>query len=268
MTVSINSFLKDLASTYYLKNSSDEVTKINNSIDSLLKNLDKSLWNKIKRHFVFWSYDRDTILPRSIDKNSDIDIMIVFNHTDYERTPETYRKRLYNFANEYYNERYNSVVLRSLPTVTIRLNNINYDLVPAKEITIWSVKNLYIPNSDNAWRETDPYDVRESLRLANVKYDYVVKPIIRLMKARNATHNYPFDSYALELMISKMSFYKDNHETGFFRACEHLDVNSNDTFNTINKVESLLYNIGKVKECLKNNDLTKAKERLNRVLPF
>lgn len=81
MEVSINSYLRNLSYRYYLKNDSKEIEKIDRSLKNLLGNLDKALDNRIKRRFVFGSYDRDTILPRTYDNNSDIDLMIVFNTT-------------------------------------------------------------------------------------------------------------------------------------------------------------------------------------------
>jgi predicted nucleotidyltransferase len=139
MAVSINSYLKELSYRYYLKNDSKEIEKINSSLEGLLANLDNELGDLIKNSFVFGSYERDTILPRSIDNNSDIDLMVVFKVTEYERTPETYRTWLKNFADKYYKVKYGSEVVKSFPTVTIRLGHINYDLVPAKEEnSFWS----------------------------------------------------------------------------------------------------------------------------------
>ena len=106
MASSIDTYLRSLSYSFYLKKDSAEITRINTSKDNLLANLDKELGILIKRRFVFGSYDRDTILPRSIDSKSDIDIMVVFNHTEYERTPETYRGWLKNFGDKYYKDRY------------------------------------------------------------------------------------------------------------------------------------------------------------------
>lgn len=156
MAVSINTYLKDLSYRYYLKNDSAEIVRMNSSLEGLLKNLDKELGILIKRRFVFGSYDRDTILPRTYDNNSDIDLMVVFNTTVYERTLETYRTWLNNFAVKYYKDRYGSEVVRSFPTVTLKLGHIKYDLVPAKEETIFWTPSLYIPNKGGSWQQTDP----------------------------------------------------------------------------------------------------------------
>jgi len=106
MGSSLDSYLRDLSYSFYLKKSSTEISKIETSKANLLSNLDNELGTKIKRRFVFGSYDRDTILPRSIDQRSDIDLMVIFNHTDYERTPATYRNWLKDFGDKYYKNRY------------------------------------------------------------------------------------------------------------------------------------------------------------------
>jgi len=267
MAVSINSYLRDLSYRYYLKNDSSEISKINSSLESLLKNLDKELGILIKRRFVFGSYDRDTILPRSYDSNSDIDLMVVFNTTDYERTPETYRAWLKNFADKYYKDRYGSEVVKSFPTVTVRLGHINYDLAPAKEETILWTPMLYIPSKVIGWQQTDPNDVKNKLTEANTKYNSIVRPIIRLMKAWNAYKGYPYDSYELELFITGLNYYGDDIQKGFFYAVGQLSTNWSDPQTKKDKVESLKYNINQVKSCLENDDQVMAKQWLHRVLP-
>jgi predicted nucleotidyltransferase len=270
MATSIDSYLRNLASSYYLKNASVEVEKINKSISSLLSNLDKELGILIKRRFIFGSYDRDTILPRSIDRYSDIDIMVVFNHTDYEREPETYRSWLKNFADKYYKDRYGSEVVKSHPTVTIRLNNIHYDLVPAKEITYsYLAPDLYIPSKVTGWQITDPNDVKNKLIAVNTQYNYVVRPIIRLLKAWNCWNEYPYDSYKLELEIIGMNFYGDNIQKGLFYAVNKLvsSLSLNDTQLKRNRLQSLSYNMTEASAALERDDSEAAKRWIHRVLP-
>ena len=268
MAVSINTYLQDLSYKYYIKNDSSERDKIYRSLDNLFKNLDNELGLLIKRRFVFGSYDRDTILPRNYDNNSDIDIMVIFKTTEYERTPETYRARLKNFADKYYKDRYGSEVVKSFPTVTIRLGHINYDLVPAKEEGIWT-QTLYIPSKSGSggWLQTDPNDVKSKLTEANTKYNSIVRPIIRLMKGWNAYKGYPYDSYKLELFITGLNFYGDDVQSGFFYAVGQLSTSLNDSQIKKEKVESLKYNINQVKNCLENYDQIKAKQWLHRVFP-
>ncbi|VXD15847.1 nucleotidyltransferase domain-containing protein [Marinoscillum sp. 108] len=269
MSASITTYLKDLSYSYYLKKSSDEIAKINTSKTNLLNNLNSALGYRIKRSFVFGSYDRDTILPRSVDSNSDIDVMVIFNHTEYERTPETYRNWLKTFADNNYKSRYGSDVVKSFPTVTIRLGNIHFDLVPAKEETWgWSSSNIYIPDKSYGWQSTDPSDVKTRLTDANTRFNQIVKPIIRLLKAWNSTKGYPFDSYELELAITDMNFSGDNIESGFFYAVNSLPSSWRDPQTKQDKINSLRYNIENVKNCLARYDINSAKSWLHRVLPY
>lgn len=271
MATSIDSYLRNLASSYYLKNNSTEVEKINSSIANLFFNLDKELRLLIKRRFIFGSYDRDTILPRSIDRYSDVDVMVVFNHTDYEREPETYRSWLKNFADKYYKDRYGSEVIKSHPTVTIRLNNIHYDLVPAKEVTYsYLAPDLYIPSKTTGWQVTDPNDVKNKLTTANTQYNYVVRPIIRLLKAWNCWNDYPYDSYKLELDIIGMNFYGDNVQKGLFYAVNKLVASLSITDSQVKraKLQSLAFNINEANNALERDDPEAAKRWIHRVLPI
>jgi hypothetical protein len=193
--------------------------------------------------------------------------MVVFNTTKYERTPETYRAWLKNFADKYYKDKYGSEVVKSFPTVTIRLGHINYDLVPSKEETNFWTSSLYIPGKLGGWQTTDPNDVKSKLTVANTKYNSIVKPIIRLTKAWNASKDYPFDSYELELFLAGLNYYGDNIQKGFFYAVGQLSTNWNDPQTKKDKLISLQYNIGKVNSYLEQDDTIKAKQWLHRVLP-
>ena len=55
MGSSLDSYLRDLSYSFYLKKSSTEISKIETSKANLLSNLDNELGTKIKRRFVFGS---------------------------------------------------------------------------------------------------------------------------------------------------------------------------------------------------------------------
>jgi len=259
--------MSSLASSYYISHNSTEATKIDTSVNSILKNLNTELGYRIKRQFVFGSYDRDTILPRRYDSHSDVDIMIVFNHTDYERTPETYRTWLKNFADKYYAEKYGSKVVKSFPTVTVELQSIKFDLVPAKEeVTYWSSK-IYIPDGGSSWQITNPHDVKENLSAQNKRHNFIVKPIIRLFKAWNAKNDYPFESFDLETKITNVNYLGETIQSGFFYAADHLSTNYLYSISKNNAINNLKKYCGYVKMYLNNDDLITAKYWLHQILP-
>lgn len=266
MAVSLNNYLRQLSSDYYLKNDSDELKKINNSVENLLRNLDKDLEYLVNRRFIFGSFDRDTILPRKYDSESDVDIMVVFNHTDFERTPETYRGWLKLFADKYYKNRYGSEVVKSFPTVTIRLNNINYDLVPAKEVSNFFSSTLYIPG-DSGWISTDPNDVKTNLTNVNSQFNYIVRPIIRLLKAWNNNVGHPVDSYDLELQITKMNFHGDSIESGFIWAAKRITVPYSAAQWKKDRISNLKTTISNYENCLEKADIIGARIQLHKLLP-
>lgn len=265
MAVSIDNYLRTLATQYYLKNSSVETQKISTSIASLQKNLRSYFNSSINRSFVFGSYDRDTILPRKYDTKSDVDVMVVFHDSSY--TPETYRNQLQRFAEKYYASRYSSVVVKTFPTITIRLNSINYDLVPAKEESSFFLgKVLKIPGK-NGWRSTDPNDVKQNLVNSNTRYKGIVRPLIRLMKAWNCNNGYPYDSYLLELEITGMNFSGDNIQTGLFYIVDNLRQDYADSASKKMKLSALRSAMKEVRTELENNSLMRAKYKLHRQFP-
>lgn len=173
--------------------------------------------------------------------------MIVFNHTAYERTPLTYRRWLREFAERNYKR---STIKRSHPSITLRLGAIDYDLVPARyEKRFWEIGSYYIPNEvKDGWRSTNPNDVKEALVQANVRHNSTIKPVIRLFKAWNAKAGYPYDSYKLELAITRMHFWHSTVSENFFQAVNQLTPAWRDAQSKKNKVKSLKNNVAKAQD--------------------
>jgi tRNA nucleotidyltransferase (CCA-adding enzyme) len=122
--MTVNSYLTSRASSAVL--STAEQTSINTSISTLQTRLNSYFGTDLTNHFRFGSSTRGTILPRKMDADSDIDYMIVFKEGGF--TPQTYLNRLRKFVDTYYST---SEVKQSSPTITLELNHIKFDLVPA-----------------------------------------------------------------------------------------------------------------------------------------
>lgn len=189
--MSVQTHLSSRASSAILSDS--EKTSIDTSISTLQSRLKSYFGSDITTHFRFGSSTRGTILPRSMDAHSDIDYMIVF--ADESSKPQTYVSRLKRFAENYYAS---SDIAQSHPTVVLKLNHIQFDLVPA-------IKSYYeeyrIPapaSSYQDWTPTSPNDFNSTLATANNRCGYNLKPAIRLLKYWNAMAGYVFNSYELE----------------------------------------------------------------------
>lgn len=219
MAASINGILQKLASEYYISYGSSEDTRIRTSLSNITGKIQTELGSKIVSVSDFGSYKRDTILPRLYDTESDVDIMVKFDHAVQAKTPATYRSWLLAFADKYFSR---SSVYRDFPTVVVELSHIKFDLVPAYQDNTWYSKTLYIPNGRNEWQSTDPAALATDLTRVNGQYNYIVKPIIRLLKAWNAGAGKPYSSYELEKAIIGMSFAGDNYQMGFFYAIDRL----------------------------------------------
>lgn len=130
--MSANGYLTKLAESAFLRQLERE--NVERSLEVLRTRLDAHFvrthltGKPIKRHFSFGSYTRGTILPRSMDSQSDIDYMIVFNDSDAK--PQAYLDRLRRFAETKYAR---SEIYQSNPTIVLELNHINFELVPAIE---------------------------------------------------------------------------------------------------------------------------------------
>ncbi len=196
--MSVISYLEKRASEAVLSN--DENSSINTSIITLQGRLNTYFGSDVSEHFKFGSQTRGTILPRAMDEHSDIDYMIVFKDSGY--TPQTYLDRLKRFVEKYYST---SSIKQTNPTITLELNHIKFDLVPALK-DYWT-SNYQIPNGISAWRSTNPNDFNETLIAKNNSELHRIKPTIRLAKFWNAKVGYVFDSYEFEKWIVSQNYY-------------------------------------------------------------
>ena len=126
MSLSINSILEKSASDYYIRYGSPEQVKIDKSVETLKIRILKYFPIDVNSVIEFGSYKRDTILPREFDENSDVDLMVLFNHSERQFSPATYRNYLIDFCKSIYPT---SQMYRYKPTVVLDLEHIKYDLV-------------------------------------------------------------------------------------------------------------------------------------------
>lgn len=259
---SINSRLQSVAADLFIKYGSTEREYINGKIINLKTNLMSWFGSSISEILVFGSYKRDTILPRKFDKYSDVDILVVFNNAEQERTPETYRTRLKKFAEAKY---LTSTVIKDHPSIILEMNKIKFDLVPSRKSSSWFSVTYQIPNKSGYWMDTDPIGFNSSVTEANTKYNYIVKPIIRLFKRWNAWNNYPFSTYDLEQKISTMNFSGDNYQSGFLYVINQLSSSGLSIIGT-QKLETLKSNGKWVKVYIDRDNQEKAIEVACRIL--
>ena len=153
-------------------------------------------------------------MPRQADNNSDIDYMVVFDISVYEaRKPQTYLDRLRRFTETKYSS---SEVFQSRPTIVLSLKHIKFELVPA----IYNY-GYQIPSPASSWVEwmnTDPMGANKSIQDKNKAENYLIKPLVRLVKYWNACHGYPFSSFLIEQYIVGKYFWSCSTIKDYFYA--------------------------------------------------
>lgn len=196
--MSVNSYLQSLGSTLVL--SSDEKSSITTSINTIKDRLTSYFGDDVIDKIVFGSYTRETILPRKVDENSDIDLMVVFkNPNNYK--PQSFLNRLKNFAEYRYSS---SEIYQSSPTIVLELKKIKFELVPAYEF----YGTYYIPKNSSEWMYTNPNDFNDKLIKCNKNNSYKIKPVVRLIKHWNIQKNSRgLSSYELENKIATEMTY-------------------------------------------------------------
>jgi len=260
--VSVNSHLIDVSSTLVL--SETEKDSISTSITTLATRLNSYFETGIVNQFRFGSSVRGTILPRSVDSNSDIDYMVVFPSDSQVYKPQTYLNRLKSFVEYRYST---SEIFQSHPTIVLSLSHIKFELVPA--LSTWSGYN--IPSPSNYlfdWIETAPFAFNEKVNDANKKYDYKIKPLIRLVKYWNVLKSKPFTSYSLEDYIAGQFFFGCNSlRDYFYQFWADFTVNSSWSQSTQNKVTSAKKAVEEIKQLEIDGYPLTAENKISKLLP-
>lgn len=198
-----------------------EKTSISSSINTLKTRLNDYFVDQVKEQLQFGSSTRGTILPRKADLNSDIDYMIIFDNTNNYK-PQTFIDRLKRFAEAKYST---SEIAQSHPTVSLKLNHIKFDLVPAHK-DWWG--NINIPghkSSFTEWITTDPNGFNQTLTNKNQANYSLIKPMIRLVKYWNAQKDYVYESFELEKSLVNNSYWSCyNLRDYFYSAIENLST--------------------------------------------
>jgi predicted nucleotidyltransferase len=192
--MTVISYLNEVANRSFLKG--EEKIKIAVSINAIQKRLDSYFSASIMGQMLFGSYTRNTILPRSLDSDSDIDYMVIFPDGNFK--PQTYLDRLRRFVEIYYSS---SEIKQSHPTIQLELNHIRFELVPAKKDFLGQ---LYIPSKSSGyskWQHTDPKRFNDKLTTVNQRHKSFIKPTVRILRYWNSNQGKVFDSYGLERLM-------------------------------------------------------------------
>lgn len=263
--MTVSSYLDYIASCARL--SKDEHDSIRNSISVISQRLVKTFQDEISDLVIFGSYRRDTILPRKMDEESDVDYMVVFK--DGSLRPQSYLDKLKRFVEASYTR---SEIKQSSPTIQLSLNHICFELVPATKSPLYG---LYIPNKQNgtdSWMSTDPYGLNQRLEQKNKTHGNQIIPLVRIVKYWNTVNGKVFDSFELETKIIDFQFsnysvwgYPDL-ETYFFQFMSTLQVSWIDQQWKQQKVQRLKSMLGDI-QGQKSYSQQSAEATLRDILP-
>lgn len=184
--------------------SDEEKSHIATSVLTLRTRLVSWFGEDVRKQYQFGSSVRETILPRKVDYESDVDYMVVFNNQEKNK-PATLFNRLRRFVDAMYSR---SEVYQSSPTIVLELSHIKFELVPAYQDYSW-LDTYYIPApaSDYAdWMTTNPSEIQQKVNDANARYYYQIKRLIRLLKYWNVRNDKVYSSYELEDHIAGRAF--------------------------------------------------------------
>ena len=263
--MSINGYLTTLASNLIIRDSEkDSIARFINTLQTRLRSY---FGAEIEEQFCFGSYTRGTILPRKADASSDIDYMVVFKNS-YGYKPETFFKRLKNFANHWYST---SEIYRDSPTIVLELNHIKFELVPAYNASIYSWTKQYnipAPRTDYAdWMTTDPNGFNSKLTDKNTSEKSLIKPLVRLLKYWNTRNGHVYSSYELEQHIIDQGYWFDNNLRDYFYTAVASLPTYGLSYTNLNKVNNLKSKVEEIKRYELSDCPFTAKVELEKLIP-
>lgn len=196
--------------------------KIDKSIDYLKQKIWGVFQNKLLDVNIFGSYDRGTMLSPTIDKEADVDLLVIFKAGEFK--PQTYLQQLRTFSEKNYPR---SDIYPDFPTIVIELNHITFELVPS----FWSEstfgKQLKIPGSpskDLTWITTDPSGFKNRVQKKDKTHTGMIIPLIKILKYWNMLNGKPFSSYYLERFIVERTYSGKTIQELFYQTIKELSA--------------------------------------------
>ncbi len=263
--MTVSTYLKRISDGAIIRDNEKE--SIQKSISTIQDRLYSYFGSAIKEKFIFGSYTRGTILPRSMDDQSDIDYMVLFENDGVK--PQSYLDRLKKFAEKRYST---SEIKQSHPTIKLNLNHITFELVPAQNDWFSGYKIPSKKYGIDDWIDTNPNDFNQALTEKNKEYGYVIKPLIRLVKYWNARNGYIFKSFSLEKWIVEQSFsgatilHTPDLKECLFQCFERIDTGklSEANKNKVNRAKTI---VAEVRKLEKDGHPVPAEEKIKKLIP-
>lgn len=222
---------------------------------------------EIQEHHEFGSFVRGTKLPKSIDPDTDIDYMVVFDSSRFK--PQTYIDKIREFANMYYSS---STIHQDHPTMVIDLGNVRFEIIPAVKMYGASYSRYNIPAPHQSilqWIDTYPEEIEHSLNESNRCNNFMLKPLIRLLKYWNVTNGKILTSYKIEQYVSSHVFRGCcNIEDYFMEGASWLSMAQPLTDVKRQKVRALQLALSEIRRLKQNGQEALAVLQLRSVLPY
>jgi len=185
-----------------LEVSDSKIEKIITSHTHLRQNILQSL-NYVKETFLTGSYKRKTL----IDPPNDVDIFVVLSGYSVNTKPQSVLDKLKRDLIAKYP---NSTIKQDKPCIVIDFNHCKFELTPAIEYSSF----YCIPKDNDNWQFVeDPDILGKKLINANARVNYMLVPLIKMLKQWIRYNNIKMKSFELELKcinnITSINSYRE-----------------------------------------------------------
>lgn len=204
-----------------------------------------------ERCITFGEFARETSLRHTIDKESNVDLMILFQNDDYIENFQGMKEKVIEF------------IFKTFPQpeetskeLKIQMKYGCIQLVPAIVADVNSKSTLLRSSINNeTWIESNPLLFDENINKKNEETAYLLKPVIRLLKYWNLTHGNYFSTETIELFVSNRMTTSQSLHLELLQLLEQLPVLLKDNVRSIRVLQEVQELTGQLKQLfLKKHD--------------
>ncbi len=183
--------------------------KIEKNIDSIKQKIWGIFQDDLYEIKVFGSFGHDLFIAQ--DKEAALDILVVFKSK--ELNIPSILTQIKNCSEEYFT---GSNIITRQRSITIEIENLKFDIVPAIFVTKDAVKIPAPGIRELKWILSKPSLIQDNINLKDNTNKGLIKPLIRIMKYWNTLHLKPFASYELEMQIANKEYDRNGTLRDYF----------------------------------------------------
>lgn len=200
----------------------------------------------IERTIPFGEFARETSLRHTIDKDSNVTLMLLFQNDIYIENFFALKNKLIEFVISLFPQP--EEISKQLK---IQMKYGFVQLVPAIVAEINSKSTLLVASASNeSWIESNPLLFDQNINKKNEETSFILKPVIRLLKYWNLTHGRYFSTETIELFVSNRMTTSQSLHLELLQLLEQIPMLLKENVRSIRVLQEVQELTGQLKQLL------------------